>query len=79
MDEIIQEMARQIIYKEEDYPCGKKGRYLPPKRQKKIILVGKRGDTYLPNGRRALVGNGRPEPSIAERQISPFECGVQIE
>jgi len=34
MDEIIQEMARQIIYKEEDYPCGKKGRYLPPKRQK---------------------------------------------
>jgi hypothetical protein len=35
MDEIIQEMTRQIIYKEEDYPCGKKGRYLPLKRQKK--------------------------------------------
>jgi hypothetical protein len=28
--------------------------------KKKIILVGKRGDTYLPKERRALVGNGRP-------------------
>jgi hypothetical protein len=44
MDEIIQEMTRQIRYKEEDYGCGKKGRYC----------------TYLPKGRRALVGNGRP-------------------
>jgi hypothetical protein len=34
MDEIIQEMTRQIIYNEEDYRCGKKGRHLPPKRQK---------------------------------------------
>jgi hypothetical protein len=47
MDEIIQEMTRQIIYKEEAYPCGKKGRYLPPKRKKspcwkwKALLRGK--------------------------------------
>jgi hypothetical protein len=34
MDEIIQEMTRQIIYKEEDNRCGKEGRYLPPKGQK---------------------------------------------